>query len=123
MTSGGVSRRMRGMRSKPQSLWTTFTFAAAGAVIIGYFSSREEGISDTELWLTGLGAFSLLFMTMRLSDRLTRMMIKRFGPKPPPPPERGAPTTEAHTDRPSHVARRRQQRRPRGGPRGGPRKR
>ncbi|RJQ10341.1 MAG: hypothetical protein C4558_04890 [Dehalococcoidia bacterium] len=105
------------MNQKPQSWWTTFTFAAAGAVVITYFSSREEGISNTELWLTGLVAFSVLFLTMRLSDRLTRMVLGRFGPKPRPAPEKGAPVTEARTERPSHVARRRQQRRPRGGPR------
>lgn len=103
--------------NKPQSWTTTFTFAAAGAVVIGFFSSREEGISQTELWLTGLVAFAVLFVTMRLSDRLTRMVLTRFGPKTPPAPERGAAETEARTDRPSHVARRRQQRRPRGGPR------
>jgi hypothetical protein len=109
---------MRGMRqNKPQSWMTTFTFAAAGAVVIGYFSSREPGISNTELWLTGLVAFGVLFMTMRLSDRLTRAVLGRFGPKGPPAPERGTATPEARTDRPSHVARRRQQRRPRGGPR------
>lgn len=117
MLSGGASRRMRGMGQKPQSWWTTFTFAAAGAVIIGFFSSREEGISTQELWLTGLVAFSVLFVTMRLSDRLTRAVLGRYGPKPRPAPEKGDPVTEARTDRPSHVARRRQQRRPRGGPR------
>ena len=105
------------MRDKPQSWWTTFTFAAAGAVVIGFFSSREEGISNTELWLTGLVSFSVLFVTMRLSDRLIRMMLTRFGPKPHAAQEKGSPVTEARTDRPSHVARRRQQRRPRGGPR------
>lgn len=104
-------------QNKPQSWWTTFTFAAAGAVIIGYFSSREETITTQEIWLTGIVSFAVLFFTMRLSDRLTRMMLGRFGPKAPPAPERGAPVTEARTERPSHVARRRQQRRPRGGPR------
>ena len=105
------------MNQKPQSWWTTLTFAAAGAAAITYFSSREAGISIRELWLTGLIAFSILFVTMRLSDRLTRMMLGRFGPKPRPAPEKGDAVTEARTDRPSHVARRRQQRRPRGGPR------
>lgn len=104
-------------QNKPQSWWTTFTFAAAGAVVIGFLSSREQGISNTELWLTGLVSFSVLFVTMRLSDRLTRMMLTRFGPKPRPGAEKGDPLPEARTERPSHVARRRQQRRPRGGPR------
>lgn len=105
------------MNQKPQSWWTTLTFAAAGAVAITYFSSRQEGITNQELWLTGFVSFSVLFLSMRLSDRLTRMMLSRFGPKPRGVAEKGAPVTEARTDRPSHVARRRQQRRPRGGPR------
>ena len=104
-------------QNKPQSIWTTATFALTGAVVIGFFSSREAGISTRELLLTGLVAFSVLFMTMRLSDRLTRMVLTRFGPKTPPTPERGPVMPEARTDRPSHAARRRQQRRPRGGPR------
>ncbi|TAK74643.1 MAG: hypothetical protein EPO16_10445 [Dehalococcoidia bacterium] len=105
------------MNQKPQSWWTTITFAAAGAVLIGFFSSREEGISTSELWLTGLVSFSVLFVTMRLSDRLTRMAFTRFGPKPRQAPPKGDPLPEARTERPSHVSRRRQQRRPRGGPR------
>lgn len=105
------------MNQKPQSWWTTITFAAAGAAAIGFFSSREQGISSSELWLTGLVSFSVLLVTMRLSDRLTRMMFTRFAPKPRPTAEKGDPLPEARTERPSHVARRRQQRRPRGGPR------
>lgn len=104
-------------QNKPQSWWTTLTFALAGAVVITYFSSREAGISQRELWLTGLVAFSVLGLTMRVSDRMTRAILGRYGPKPKPAPERGAPTTDPRTERPSHVARRRQQRRPRGGPR------
>ncbi len=105
------------MNQKPQSWLTTLTFALLGSGGITFFSSREEGIARSELILTALVGFSVLFVTLRISDRMTRAVLGRYGPKPKPAPERGAPVTEASTDRPSHVARRRQQRRPRGGPR------
>lgn len=102
-------------RNKPQSWATTFTFAATGAVVLAFISSRQEGISNQELLLTGIVSFAMLALSIRVSDRMTRAILGRYGPKAPPPRE--TPVLEATTERPSHVARRRQQRRPRGGPR------
>jgi len=109
--------RIRESRNRPQSWWTTITFAAAAAVIMTWIQSREAGTTALNLWKTGAFSFVLIGLSLRASDRLTRIVIGRFGPKPPPPPERGVAETEPRTERPSHVARRRQQRRPRGGPR------
>ncbi len=102
-------------QNKPQSWTTTITFAATGAVVLAFISSRQEGISNQELLLTGVVSFAMLALSIRVSDRMTRAILGRYGPKAPPPRE--TPVLEATTERPSHVARRRQQRRPRGGPR------
>jgi hypothetical protein len=51
--------------------------------------------------------FGVILVTMRATNRITVALTRRFGPKPKPPPEPAAPTTE----RPDHAQRRRSQRR------------
>lgn len=102
-------------QNEPQSWTMTITFAATGAVVIAFIASRQDSISNQELLLTGVVSFAMLALSIRVSDRMTRAILGRFGPKASPPRE--IPVLEATTERPSHVARRRQQRRPRGGPR------
>lgn len=117
MTSRKPAGRTREFRNRPQSWWTTITFAAAAAAVMTWLQSREADATVRDLWMTGAFSFVAIALSLRVSDRLTRVVLGRFGPKPPPPPERGAADTEPRTERPSHVVRRRQQRRPRGGPR------
>ncbi len=55
--------------------------------------------------------FAIILLTMRGTNRITNMLMGRFGPKPKPPP----PPLEPTTDRPEHVQRRRRSRRRRSG--------
>lgn len=93
-------------QSFKQSFLLSLAFTAVWGAI-GYVWGGQT-LATTLLQLPFF--FALILLTMRGTNWITMRLMGRFGPKPKPPPEPIAPST----DRPEHAQRRRRSRRRRG---------
>jgi hypothetical protein len=102
---------------RTQSLRQTLILAAVFTAVFGafvHFTSEDATILTTLVQLPLF--FAILFLTMRLTNRLTAALVGRFGPKPAQRTEPSGPRPPS-TERPEHAQRRRgaRRRRPRRG--------
>ena len=98
---------MRRQSTREQLLIATL-FTAVVSVVSVLFGGAEA----VQAALTAPILFAVMFVTMRVTNRLARTALGRFRPPAPAPERRPAP--EANSERPDHAQRRRQRRRRRG---------
>jgi hypothetical protein len=93
---------------KPLTVRQTILWASVLAVVFVGFQAWRGAIEGAPaLAFSGMLFFLISYFSMRLSARVSTWAAEKTAPPEPEPPE----PIEATTDRPEHVARRRQQRR------------
>ena len=100
-----------------QSLRSSLVYAAVATAVWALVSVRWSDTTPRAALVLAPVFFVMIFFTMRITNRLTEMIAKRFVK---PPAARGAPgraAPEPSSERPEHAQRRRSTRRSRGGPR------
>lgn len=90
-----------------QSLRTTLVFALVATTVWVGISLVWGGASTAEAAIGFPVFFGVIFFTMRMSNRMTAWVLRRWGPKPPERAPKGPAVSERTTERPEHVKRRR----------------
>lgn len=92
--------------------WKSSALMSAAVAIFFYATQiRSEDPSLLEAVSMTLFMFSLAFLTMRITSRAVEAVMKRWGPKPPPKPERGPTVIVPTSERIEHNLRRRERQR------------
>ena len=96
-----------------QSMRQQLVLAFLLSVAFGLFTLWRESATVAEMVTQTAIIFGLMFLTMRVTNRITVAMTMRFRPDPPPPAEQLAPP-ETTSNRSEHAQRRRRRKRRRG---------